>query len=126
MRAEMEAQPFQLARMRFDSGDGPFLFAGSGDSYAAGLAAQYCSGGSSACHSPSEILACPLLLKHSLCVVSISGKTSSNIRLAQLARQRGFQTTAVTTNTSSPLAAECDRTVVLEIQLSGIPTAGTL
>ena len=126
MHKEMEAQPLQLAKMRFDSGDGPFIFAGSGDSYAAGLAAQYCSGGSCVCHSPSELLACPSLLKSSLCIVSISGKTASNIRLAQLARQRGFQTTAVTTNPSSPLAAECDRTVLLEIQRPGIPAAGTL
>ena len=117
----------ELARVTAKPSIEPVIFIGSGDSYAAGLAAQSVSSGRSRCYTPSELLAFPdLLTVQELFFVSASGKTTGNIEASLLARGHGLKTTAITRNRDSPLAHHCDKTIELEYRTSGIVTAGSL
>src|ERR687883_1297698 len=90
MQAEMEYQGQDLPRLDLSSPDDNCLFVGSGDSYVAGLAAQYFSSSHAICCSPIDIIKNPLLVKRrNLFVVSISGKTRANITAAKIAKKHG-------------------------------------
>ncbi len=104
------------------------LFVGSGDSYIAGLAAQYFSGSHSICCYPVDIIRNPSLIKgRSLYIVSISGSTQANILAAKIAKKHGASTvTALTARSSSRLAESCDQTIELRYRNTGIVTAGTI
>jgi fructoselysine-6-P-deglycase FrlB-like protein len=104
------------------------LFVGSGDSYIAGLAAQYFSGSRAICCSPIDIIKNPLLVKRrNLFVVSISGNTQANIIAAKIAKKHGVGTiSALTARSSSRLAKSCDQTIELKYKNTGITTAGTI
>jgi fructoselysine-6-P-deglycase FrlB-like protein len=104
------------------------LFVGSGDSYIAGLAAQYFSGSRAICCSPIDIIKNPLLVKRrNLFLVSISGNTQANIIAAKIAKKHGVGTiSALTARSSSRLAKSCDQTIELKYKNTGITTAGTI
>ncbi len=103
-------------------------FAGSGDSYAAALAAHYLSSGRATCHRPADIIdAGPLLAGgRVLYIVSISGRTKANALAAKAAQTAGMQTVAVTADESSPLARRCSRIIRLDYPASGTRTSGTV
>lgn len=103
-------------------------FVGSGDSYAAALAACYLSSGRAACWHPADVISDPLLLAgRYACFVSISGKTRANVRAATAARNAGVATTtiAMTADVKSPLAMACDSAFELGFKGAG-RTAGTI
>lgn len=104
------------------------LFAGSGDSYIAGLVAQYFSSSHVICCYPIDIIKNPLLVKsRNLFIVSISGNTQANILAAKIAKKHGVSTlAALTTRSSSRLAKSCDQTIDLKYRNTGIITAGTI
>ena len=104
------------------------LFVGSGDSYIAGLAAQYFSGSHSICCYPIDIIRNPSLIKgRKLYIVSISGNTHANILAAKIAKKHGASiVTALTARSSSRLAESCDQTIELRYRNTGIVTAGTI
>jgi len=104
------------------------LFVGSGDSYIAGLAAQYFSGSHSICCYPIDIIRNPSLIKgRKLYIVSISGNTHANILAAKIAKKHGASiVTALTARSSSRLAESCDETIELRYRNTGIVTAGTI
>jgi glucosamine 6-phosphate synthetase-like amidotransferase/phosphosugar isomerase protein len=104
------------------------LFVGSGDSYVAGLAAQYYSGSHAICCSPIDIINNHLLVKkRNLFIVSISGNTQANILAAKIAKKHGVSTVyALTASSSSRLAKSCDQTIELKYKNTGITTAGTI
>ncbi len=105
---------------------GDIAIVGSGDSYAAALAAHYLSSGRAACYHPADIISDPSLVHgRSAYFVSISGKTKANIRAAGAARKAGAQTTAITANPDSPLARACDSVFELRFKSSG-RTSGTV
>jgi len=138
MQAEIEYQVQDLCRLDILSSSSPpasdnnnnnnCLFVGSGDSYIAGLAAQYFSSGHAICCSPIDIIKNPLLVKsRNLFIVSISGNTQANILAAKIAKKHGASTiTALTARSSSRLAKSCDQIIELRYRNTGIITAGTI
>ena len=128
MQAEIEYQVQDLHKLDLSSPVGNCLFVGSGDSYIAGLAAQYYSSNQAICCSPIDIIKNQLLVKkRNLFVVSISGNTQANILAAKIAKKHGVRTiSALTARSSSRLAKSCDQTIVLKYKNTGITTAGTI
>lgn len=128
MQAEIEYQVEELPKLDLLSPVSNCLFVGSGDSYIAGLAAQYFSGSRAICCSPIDIIKNPLLVKRrNLFVVSISGNTQANILAAKIAKKHGVGTiSALTARSSSRLAKSCDQTIELKYKNTGITTAGTI
>jgi glutamine---fructose-6-phosphate transaminase (isomerizing) len=128
MQAEIEYQVQDLHKLELSSPVNNCLFVGSGDSYIAGLAAQYYSGSHAICCSPIDIIKNHLLVKRrNLIVVSISGNTQANIVAAKIAKKHGVGTIyALTARSSSRLAKSCDQTIELKYKSTGITTAGTI
>src|SRR5215216_2423694 len=128
MQSEIEYQVQDLHKLHLSSPVSNCLFVGSGDSYIAGLAAQYFSGSRAICCSPIDIIKNPLLVKRrNLFVVSISGNTQANILAAKIAKKHGVGTiSALTTRSSSSLAKSCDQTIELKYKNTGTTTAGTI
>jgi glutamine---fructose-6-phosphate transaminase (isomerizing) len=129
MQAEIEYQVQDLHNLNLSS---PCvrdsLFVGSGDSYVAGLAAQYFSGSHAICCYPIDIIKNPSLVeRRNLFIVSISGNTLANILAAKIAKKHGVsKITALTARPSSRLAKSCDQTIELKYRNTGIITAGTI
>ena len=128
MQTEIEYQVQDLHKLELLSPVSNCLFVGSGDSYIAGLAAQYYSGSHAICCSPIDIIKNHLLVKRrNLIVVSISGNTRANILAAKIAKKHGVGTiSALTARSSSILAKSCDQTIELKYKSTGITTAGTI
>jgi fructoselysine-6-P-deglycase FrlB-like protein len=103
------------------------VFAGSGDSYAAAVFAQELSQGDSVASDPYELLTNIGRTKgKNLVIISVSGKTKTNLDLARKARRISIRTLAITANPESPLAKECDETLQLKYRTTGVLTAGTI
>ena len=101
------------------------VFTGSGDSLAAAMLAEALSDYSSLAVDPLEILRNPQIVKNkNLYVISISGRTITNIRLLQ--KRISIHTTAITANKDSELAKLADNTIPLEFPSSDILTAGSI
>jgi fructoselysine-6-P-deglycase FrlB-like protein len=137
MRAEIEYQVQDLCGLDLSSSSPSpssstdsdcYLFVGSGDSYIAGLAAQYFSGSRAICCYPIDIIKNPSLVdRRNLFIVSISGNTQANILAAKIAKKNGARkVTALTARPSSRLAKSCDQTIELRYRDTGITTAGTI
>jgi fructoselysine-6-P-deglycase FrlB-like protein len=128
MQAEIGYQVQDLQKLDLPPLVKDCLFVGSGDSYLAGLAAQYFSGSHAICCYPIDIIENPLLVKgRNLFIVSISGNTRANILAAKIARKhRVNATTVLTARPSSRLAKACDQTIELKYRSTGIIAAGTI
>lgn len=128
MQAEIEHQIQDLQKLDLSSYANDCLFTGSGDSYVAGLAAQYFSGNHAICCYPIDIIKNPLLAKgRNLYIVSISGNTRANILAAKIARKNGVNTiTAITKRPSSRLAKASDQVIELKYRSTNIVAAGTI
>lgn len=89
------------------------VFVGAGDSYAGALIVSYMSSGKFLAGDPYVILTSPDLAKgRDVFFISVSGRTKSNVAAAK--SLRGFaRRIALTSNTMSPLAAECDEVISL-------------
>ena len=104
-----------------------FLFAGAGDSYAAALFAQELSQKEAGASDPYELLMnIRRTRRKTLVIISVSGKTKTNIELARKAKRMARETIAVTANPESPLAKECDQTLQLKYRTAGVLTSGTV
>ena len=129
MQTEIEYQVEELPKLDLLSPvSNCCLFVGSGDSHAAGLAAQYFSGSQAICCYPLDIIKNPLLVKRrNLFIVSISGNTQANIMAAKIAKKHGASNiTAITARPSSRLAKSCNELIELKYRNTGIATAGTI
>ena len=103
------------------------IFAGSGDSYAAAVFAQELSQGESVASDPYELLQNIRRIRgKNLVIISVSGRTKTNIELARKAKGISTSTLAITANSESPLARECDNTLQLQYRTAGILTSGTI
>jgi len=103
------------------------IFAGSGDSYAAAEFAHELSQGQAIASDPYEMLTSIERTKgKALVIVSIGGRTRTNIELARKARNVALRRIAVTANPESPLARECDETLQLKYRTPGTLTSGTI
>jgi fructoselysine-6-P-deglycase FrlB-like protein len=103
------------------------VFAGSGDSYAAAVFAQELSQRESLASDPYDLLTNIRGIRgKTLVIISVSGRTKTNVELARKAKRIARNTLAITANSESPLAKECDETLQLEYRTSGILTSGTI
>lgn len=103
------------------------VFTGSGDSYAAALFAREVSGGVAGVEDPYELLAhLDRARRKIVVVISVSGKTRTNLLLARRLARVAKKTVAVTSNRDSPLARNCSETILLKYLKSGRLTAGTV
>ncbi len=101
------------------------IFTGSGDSYSAALLASELSGGVSPVFDPYELSKKPWLARGKrIIIISVSGKTKTNVDLAKKLKARAGAVVAVTSDPRSPLALNCNDTILLSYQ-QDVPTAGT-
>ena len=99
------------------------IFCGSGDSLASCMLAQAFSEFKVRASDPLDLLKNKSIPKnHDVYVVSISGRTISNIKVANLARY----STAITSNPKSKLAKTCDNIIELKFPNSDVFTAGSI
>lgn len=84
------------------------LFTGAGDSYACAILIEYLSHHEIHAYHPSDILLTPkMMIGHDLFIISASGKTRSNIQVAETARNLKVNATLITANPMSKLAGLC-------------------
>ena len=100
------------------------IYVGSGDSYVAGLIAEFLTDHKCKCYSPSDLLNSRFIKDKTYCFISVTGKTKANIELARRAKELGVKTIAVTHNSNSRLAQICREIVPLKITTEHSPTAG--
>jgi fructoselysine-6-P-deglycase FrlB-like protein len=118
-----ELRKKQLPRTKPSS----FVFTGSGDSYATAVFAQELSRGEAFASDPYELLMNIRKTKgKKLAIVSVSGKTKTNVKLARKAKRIATKIIAITANPESPLAKEADETLQLNYRATGILTSGTV
>ncbi len=99
------------------------IFCGTGDSFASAQLAEVFSKFAARSHDPLDLIKSKNYLKdHDLYLISISGNTISNIKLAKFSRN----STAITSNSQSKLANVCKKTIPLKFYNTGIRTAGSI
>ncbi len=99
------------------------IFCGTGDSLVSAKLAEAFSDFKAKAFDPLELLANKKLLsKKKLYLISISGNTISNIKLAKTYRK----TVAISANKKSRLAKQCDDIIQLNFENVGIQTAGSI
>jgi len=102
------------------------IFTGSGDSLASSLFAHYLSKMQAFAADPYELQLHPKVAKNkTIFITSVSGKTRTNIQLARKVKGVAKKRIAITANSKSPLAKECDDLIHLRYRSLGIITSGT-
>lgn len=103
------------------------LFIGSGDSFIAGLVAQYASKRRAISCNPVEFILNPCIAdKRHMYIISVSGRTNANVLSAVVARKHKITTTAITTKSDSTLAKYCNNCIKLGYKSTGSLTSGTI
>ncbi len=103
------------------------IFTGSGDSFASALFAQAISKGRAIAADPYEIYLAPDRVRgKTLFLISVSGRTKTNVKLARRVKGLAENRVAITANPASPLAKECDDTLQLHYTSRGVLTSGTV
>ena len=99
------------------------IFCGTGDSFVSAQLAEVFSNFRSRAFDPLDLLKNKKLAKNKdLYMISISGNTVSNIKLAKTAKN----TVAVTAHKQSRLVNACKKLILLQYPNSGIFTAGSI
>jgi fructoselysine-6-P-deglycase FrlB-like protein len=99
------------------------IFCGTGDSFVSALLAEAFSDFRARALDPLDLLKNQKLAQNkNLYLVSISGNTVSNIKLAKISKN----TTSITSNPQSRLADSCKKLILLQYPNSGIFTAGSI
>jgi fructoselysine-6-P-deglycase FrlB-like protein len=103
------------------------IFVGAGDSFAAAKAAEYLSEFRARALDPYDLLLNPRIAegKH-VYMISISGRTRTNIEAAKAARGIARRITAITSDVRSVLAETCDDLIKLNFRKTGAVTPGTV
>jgi len=127
MQIETRYQKAGLPKLKLPTTKKNCLFIGSGDSYAAALAAEYLSGKAALCCHPSDVISNPSIVSgREVYVVSISGNTRANISAALAAKKQGSRITAITADPTSRLSNVCHCSIELKYKSAGFATAGTV
>jgi fructoselysine-6-P-deglycase FrlB-like protein len=99
------------------------IFCGTGDSFASAQLAEVFSEFRARAHDPLDLIKKRNLLEgHDLYLISVSGNTISNFKLAKFSKH----TTAITSNSKSKLAAASQKVILLKFNNMGIQTAGSI
>jgi hypothetical protein len=100
------------------------IYVGSGDSYVAGLIAEFRTDHKCRCYRPSDLSNSKFIKGKTYCFISVTGRTKANIELARRAKECGIKTAAITLNEKRELAKVCDEVVPLKITKVNTPTVG--
>ena len=99
------------------------IFCGSGDSLAAAMLAESFSNLRSRATDPLDLLKNPSIINTNfLYVISISGNTISNVKIAKMAKN----CTAITYNKKSKLGKKCNKCIELDYPSTGVFTSGSI
>lgn len=103
------------------------VFVGAGDSFAAAKAAEYLSGFRARALDPYDLMLKPTAVegKH-LFVISVSGRTRTNVEAAKVAHGIARRVTAITSDVHGALAEACDDVIELHFRKTGTVTPGTV
>lgn len=114
---------FSLPKKINENKQSKSIFCGSGDSLASSLLAEAYSGFKVKAADPLDLIKNKKILKkNEVYVVSISGKTVSNIKVARLAKK----SYAITSSLNSTLAKTCSELIQLKFPNSDVFTAGSI
>jgi fructoselysine-6-P-deglycase FrlB-like protein len=116
LRLDFNAQVSELGKINNDEISDRLIFVGSGDSYVAGLIAEYLTNHKCKCYSPSDLLNSKFDDDKTYCFVSVTGSTKSNITVASRATESGVNTIAVTMNKDSMLSQACKGTIPIDFK----------
>lgn len=123
---EFKKQPSLLHSLRNSalwselSSRGDPLFVGAGDSYAASLCASFLAGPRVLALDPYSLLeSIDWARGRTVYIISVSGETRSNIELARALKGVAKETTAITCNPASRLAASVDHVIGLPFRPRG-------
>ncbi len=119
----------ELRRHRGYKGLDPsrMIFTGSGDSFAAAQFAQALSRGRAIATDPYELyLNLDRTRGKTLFLVSVGGRSITNVKLARQVRRLAEKRVAITANPTSPVAKACDDIIPLRYRSSGILTSGSV
>jgi fructoselysine-6-P-deglycase FrlB-like protein len=102
------------------------IFVGAGDSFAAARGAEYLSGFRARALDPYDLSHNPKIAdgKH-VYVISVSGRTRTNVEAAKAADGLARRVTAITSDARSALAETCDDVIELRFRKTGAVTPGT-
>ena len=99
------------------------IFCGTGDSFAAALLAEAFSNFTIRALDPLDTINNKnIIQRKTIFLISVSGNTRSNIRLARTMND----SVAVTANPKSKLSLSCKKTIVLNYPSSGVFTSGSI
>jgi len=118
--AETERQPGVL--LEFSKSDFPrakkgSIFVGAGDSYSAALAGFYASSGACIAVDPYHLASSPEIARDAdVFLISVSGRTASNLAAARKVRHLASRTVAITSDEGSRLAGLVDEVVRLPMK----------
>lgn len=102
------------------------VFTGAGDSFAAAMATEHITMHNARSLDPYEVARQPSIAAGShLYIISVSGRTKSNVEAARLAGGCAREVTAVTANQDSALARSCDNMIKLRFRSEARLTPGT-
>jgi fructoselysine-6-P-deglycase FrlB-like protein len=124
LKLDFDSQIRELNKIENEQIFDECIFVGSGDSYVAGLIAQFLTNHKCRCYSPSDLSTSRFLQDKTYCFISVTGRTKANIEIARRATESGIGTVAVTLNENSKLAQVCKQVVPLKITKVNTPTAG--
>ena len=120
LAAEVEGQPEALnlfARRRLKSARRDAIFVGAGDSYAAALAGFYASKGRCLAVDPYVLASSPEIADGAdVYLISVSGRTASNVLAAVRVGRHAKRTTAITAAPESRLARVTDSVIGLPME----------
>jgi glucosamine 6-phosphate synthetase-like amidotransferase/phosphosugar isomerase protein len=99
------------------------IFCGSGDSLAAAMLAESFSNFKVHAVDPLDLRKNPTLLKKNhIYIISISGNTISNVKVAQIANDP----IAISSNYQSKLVKACSKRILLDYPTAGVFTSGSI
>jgi len=124
LRLDSDTQISELGKLDNEKISDSLIFVGSGDSYVAGLIAEYLTNYKCKCYSPSDLFNSDFIKGQTYCFVSVTGRTKANISMAERATRSGSKTVAITFNENSKLAQVCDKTIHPRLKRANTPTAG--
>jgi hypothetical protein len=114
---EVERQPAVLKEFSgkdFPTAKKGSIFVGAGDSYSAAMAGYFASEGSCIAVDPYHLASAPEFARGvNVFLISVSGRTASNLAAAKRVRRLARSTTAITADEGSKLAHQVDRVVRL-------------
>ncbi len=99
------------------------IFVGSGDSFVAGLIAEYISNHKCKCYSPADLTRAKFIENMTYYFISVSGRTRSNIEVAKHATRAGVKTVAITFDPNSELANVCKEVISLKTIMTNTATS---